>query len=64
MKNDGYSESTIEPIGKRLRALAKHVDLNDPERVKEFISRQNWSASYKQNVVNAYTRYVETHMKH
>jgi len=64
MKNDGYSESTIESIGKRLRALAKHVDLNDPERVKEFISRQNWSASYKQNVVNAYTRYVETHMKH
>lgn len=60
MKQNGYSESTIEPIGRRLRTLAKHVDLNFPEKAKEYISEQTWSMSYKQNVVNAYNHYAET----
>jgi len=61
MKNDGYSETTIEPIGRRLRTLAKQVDLNLPQKVKEHIARQNWSTAYKENVVNAYCHYAETH---
>ena len=31
MKKDGYSENTIEPIGKRLKNLAKQVSLDNPD---------------------------------
>ena len=47
--------------GRRLRTLAKHVDLNNPEQLKEHISKQDWKSSYKQNVVNAYDHYAKTH---
>jgi len=51
MKNDGYSETTIESTGKRLRNLAKHVDLNNSQNIKEPIAEQEWSESYKENIV-------------
>ncbi len=58
MKKDGYSENTIEPIGKRLRNLAKHVNLDNPDEIKEFIAKVDWSNGYKENVVNAYNHYA------
>ena len=61
MKNDGYAETTIEPIGRRLRNLAEHANLDNPEEVKAFISVQDWKSSYKNNTVNAYNHYALTH---
>jgi len=60
MENDGYSESTIELIGRRLGTLAKDVDLNNSKTVKEFAAKQHWSTAYKENVVNAYGHCAET----
>ena len=61
MKKDGYSENTIGPIGRRLRNLAKHVSLNNPDEVKGFIARADWSNGYKENIVNAYNHYTVFH---
>ena len=61
LKKDGYSENTIDPIGKRLRNLAKHTDLDNPETVKEFIAKAEWSNGYKCNIVNAYNHYAKFH---
>jgi integrase len=61
MKKDGYSESTLETFGRRLRYLAKHVNLGSPESVKEFIAEKAWSNGYKDNVVSAYNHYVVFH---
>ena len=46
------------PFGRRLRFLAKHVDLDNPSKVNSFIASQNWSSNYKGNVVLAYMHYA------
>jgi integrase len=61
MKKDGYSENTIEPIGNRLKNLSKHVNLDSPDEVKEFIARADWSNRYKDNMANAYNHYTVFH---
>ena len=61
MKKNGYSENTIDPIGRRLRNLAKYVNLNNPEEIKEFIAKADWSNGYKENIVNAYNHYAISH---
>jgi hypothetical protein len=61
MKKDGYSEGTLGTFGRRLRYLAKHVNLGSPEDVKEFIAEKAWSNGYKENMVSAYNRYVVFH---
>jgi hypothetical protein len=40
LKKNGYSEATLKAKGERLRYLAKHVNLDDPEAVKEHIAKQ------------------------
>ena len=42
----------------RLKLLAKHVTLDDPEQVKEFIANQSWSPYFKNAVSYAYDKYV------
>jgi len=61
MKKDGYSENTIEPIGKRLKNLSKHVSLDSSDEVKAFVARADWSNGYKDNMVNAYNHYAVFH---
>jgi len=61
MRKDGYSENTIEPIGRRLRNLAKHVNLDNPDEVKGHIAKADWSNGYKENMVNAYNHYAVFH---
>ena len=59
MKNRGYSERTLKGYSKRLKYLAKHANLDDPDSVKRFIAcQEGWSNSYKECVVNAYVHYV------
>lgn len=55
------SESTVMGFGKKLRYLMKHVNLEDPEQVKQFISERDCSNGHKGNVVNAYDHYVKYH---
>ncbi len=58
MKKDGYSENTIEPVGRRLGNLAKNANLANPDEIKGFIARADWSNGYKDNLVNAYNHYT------
>ena len=37
LKKEGYSEDTLKAKGHRLRYLAKHVSLDDPEVVKGYM---------------------------
>jgi len=37
LKKEAYAELTIEAVGKGIKHIAKHVDLDDPEAVKGFI---------------------------
>jgi hypothetical protein len=58
MRKDGFSENTMEPIGRRLRNLAKHVNLENPNEAKEFVAKAPWLDNYKGNVINAYSHYT------
>ena len=59
LKTSGYSDNTIEGYSKRLKMLAKHTDLDNPERVKSYIPRQDgWSNACNESVVIAYVHYV------
>jgi integrase len=61
LKKGGQSEDTLKAKGDRLRYLAKHVDLDDPEEVKGFIAnRASWSNAYRQGVAYAYDSYAKT----
>jgi len=62
LKREGYSPRTLEGYSKRLLMLSKHVNLDCPEAVKQFIAtRTFWSNAYKESVVNAYSHYVKFH---
>ncbi|MDH5389828.1 MAG: site-specific integrase, partial [Candidatus Bathyarchaeota archaeon] len=65
LKKRGYCDITLKTKGERLRFLARHVDLDDPEAVKGFIAEQtSWSNGYKQSVAYAYDNYVKTNGLH
>ena len=50
LKSKGYSERTIHGYSKRLRMLAKHVNLDNPDSVNRFIATQDeWPNAYKIN---------------
>jgi integrase len=59
MKKDGYADTTITGTGNRLRMIAKSVNLNDPESVKEYIASKNTSNGYKEALCDVYDRYVK-----
>ena len=59
MKTQGFAESTITTVGKRLRYLSRHMDLNEPERVKGFIASKQCSNAYKESLAEAYDYYVK-----
>jgi integrase len=60
LKKRGHCDITLKAKGERLRFLARHVNLDDPEAVKGYIANQaNWSNAYKQGVAYAYNSYAE-----
>ena len=60
LKKRGYCDTTLKTKGERLRFLARHVSLDDPEAVKGFIANQTgWSNGYKQGVAYAYNNYAK-----
>jgi integrase len=61
MKKDGLSPYTIKNTDKRLKVLAKHCNLDDPESVKGFIANFDRKDGYKRGLVYAYDKYVQLH---
>ncbi|MDD3792441.1 MAG: hypothetical protein PHY74_04855 [Candidatus Bathyarchaeota archaeon] len=58
LKKEGYAETTLEGISRRLRFLTENTEVTNPETVKEYIaSRENWGKAYKESMVNAYNHY-------
>ena len=61
MKKQGLSDYTINFTRKALNLLDKHVDLNNPEQVKEFIAFYDANDSYKRNLCYSYEHYLKTY---
>ena len=59
LKKDGYAEQTIKFTGNRLKMLAKSVNLDEPEEIKEYLARKQGKNSYKEAIADAYARYVK-----
>ncbi|MGB9676019.1 MAG: tyrosine-type recombinase/integrase [Candidatus Bathyarchaeales archaeon] len=59
MKRNAYAESTIEATGKRLKHLSKYCSLDNPELVKDFISKKNCSNGFKESLIEAYAIYCK-----
>lgn len=57
LKGDGRKDTTLVPMLKRLKFLARNVDLKEPEKVKEFISSQRYTDGYKDNLIDAYCHF-------
>ena len=59
LKSKGRKESTIRTVGKRLRSLAKSVNLDKPESVNRHIAEKECSNNFKGNLVDSYKHYAE-----
>jgi integrase len=59
-RKQGYRDTTIRPRVGMLKTLIKRgADLLHPESVKAVIAVQAWSEGRKQNVVDAYSRFLD-----
>ncbi|UCH32617.1 MAG: tyrosine-type recombinase/integrase, partial [Candidatus Bathyarchaeota archaeon] len=61
MKNNGLSDHSIKAVGKALRLIAEHTDIDNPDQVKQFIARREVSNGTKRNYIRAYEHYVKFH---
>ena len=59
LKKLGRKDSTLVSLLKRLKYLAKNVDLSQPEKVKQFIASKSCSDGYKDNLIDAYSHYCK-----
>ena len=60
MKREAYADSTIKEVARRLRHLAKHCDLSNPEAVKTFIANKKCTNGYKQALIEAYAHLMNS----
>jgi hypothetical protein len=58
LKKLGRKESTLICIARKLRYLARNVDLNQPEKVKEYIANLQCSDGHKDNLIDIYSHYA------
>jgi integrase len=58
MKKDGLADSTIRVTDRRLRMMGKVVDLDDPEKVREYLAKKKEKNSYLEGLVDSYDRYA------
>ena len=60
MKSDGYAEATITTTSRRLGMITRHLgeSIDNPEKVKEYISQKTASNGYKEGLADIYDRYV------
>ena len=59
MKKDQLAESTIEVTSRRLRLIAKSVNLDNPKDVTEYLANKQGKNSYIESLANAYYRYAK-----
>ncbi len=59
MKKKGRAEATLRGISKRLKTLAREVNLDDPDSVRFGIANKQTSNCYKECLVVAYDHYVK-----
>ena len=58
LKAMGKSELTLKFVSDRLKYLAKHVDLDNPEQVNLWIANKECAGSYKETLAKAYGYYA------
>lgn len=58
MKKDGFADVTIRVTDRRLRMMAKCVDIDDPEKVRGYLARKEGKNSYLEGLVDSYDRYA------
>jgi len=58
MKKLHYAETTIAVTNRRLKLIAKTANLDNPEKVTEYLANIQVKNSYKESLANAYYRYV------
>jgi len=61
LRKFGYADTTLEGKSRKLKFLAKHADLDDPEAIIDFVGRLAHRKSSKMGLVNAYNNYVKFH---
>lgn len=59
LENNGKSKGTIQSTNRILTHMSKHIDLEQPEQIKQFIARHQCTNSYKKNMCLAYNRYCK-----
>jgi hypothetical protein len=60
MKKNAYEDSTIKKTAKILRHLQKNCNTIDSEEVKLYIANKSCSNGRKQNLVEAYDKYIKS----
>jgi integrase len=58
MKKDRFAETTIKVTDRRLRMMAKTINLDSSEEVKEYLAKKKGKNSYIEGIVDAYDRYA------
>ena len=58
MKKDHLAESTIKTTDRRLRLIAKTVNLNYPDKVTEYLPNKEGKSGYIDSLTSAYERYT------
>jgi len=56
MKKDHLAESTIKVTNHRLRLIAKTVNLNDPDKVTEYLANKEGKSGYIDSLTSTYER--------
>lgn len=59
MKKNGKADSTIKTVSDRLRLLARHGNLENPESIKEALLKLKWKNSTKHTAVIDYTGFLK-----
>jgi hypothetical protein len=55
MRKKGRKATTLKTVSDRLRLLATHCNILDPEEVKETIAKINWKNSTKNSAISDIT---------
>jgi integrase len=61
LRKHGYSHSYLATLIRALKKIAKHVNLNNPNDVLDYIARKNVRDSYKANLCDFYKHYADYH---
>ena len=58
MKKDHLAELTIKVTGRKLRLIATSANLNDPDKVTEYLANKQGKSGYIDSLATVYKRYT------